>query len=860
MPEDGQNVPTPGTPARKQGRPQKDLSGQGAQREFAEVIRAEFFDRLARLDVTTAQISKELGDGFSGPSLSKYRSGERVPDRDKLLRLLAFAEEKAGQPLPDDAREHVLEKYYAALRQTNKQLHDFYRLLDEREQWTGERDKAREEQRRTRLELVECQESLSQALYRVEQLEAEAQRAEREELRRQEREEAAENETARLQEQHDKLERAVRQAQAGQQAAHKEIRRLQNLLVQQSEETARSEAGLRETNAELAAKAAQVSARVAELERTEQSLRAELEHVTATLERTKARNRDLAAQHAVVLRSRAVVGERLSQARQQRRDLEDKQAALKQREAAAMRKLTAAQRRVADAESRLVAVYRSRDALLEDPTAPAQAVTEAVEAVHAAWESYEVEISRIEEHAVVPTGGTIALDPGGPGEPAGETADERGSEVGGADHNEGERAPTPSSQPVPGARPEPETPLPEVARPEPDTGVRPASRPARLDSVDITAYALFGAFILFVFLVNTVWPQDWWPRSDDGPKDSASQDDTGDLEEEEPVAPDVEPTPKWASALPRTLYNRPVLEGTVVVTTAWHGAVYGVDASTGRRLWSAPPSDGVNEQPVVSGGLVHAYVSGELRTIDVRTGKAKWKKDDYFDSLAAGNGVLVTTFGNEVSALRQSDGKALWSTEIDGAAVGRPVLTGDKVYVSAEAGKVYALDVRSGIVGWQKTVSKESANRGPVVAGDAVIVDAGKQVFSLDSRSGKELWRQDYTLGDSDVAVTNGLLIFIATVKDGKTLTAADLKTGLRKWGDENPTDHAQPLSLSAAGDRVYVTYDSEKLCAHSIDSGTLVDCFTGVNKLPGTAATASGVYANSYNHRLYYFQKGAFG
>ncbi|MGA5559319.1 PQQ-binding-like beta-propeller repeat protein [Streptomyces lavendulocolor] len=845
MPEDGQNVPKPGTPQRKQGRPQKDLSGQGAQREFAEVIRAEFFDRLARLGVTTAQISKALGDGFSGPSLSKFRAGERVPDRDKLLRLLAFAEEKADRPLPDAVREHVLEKYYAALRETNEQLHDFYRLLDEREDLLGERDAAREKQRRARGELVECQASLGRALRRVEELEAEARQAELEELRRQEREAAAENEAVRLEERHDQLERAVRQARAGQQAAHKEIRRLQNQLVQQTQESARSEAGLRETNAELAARVAEVTGRVAELEQSEQSLRAELDQVTVTLEQAKARNRELGSQHAVVLRSRAVVGQRLSQARHQRRDLEDKQFALKQREAAAMRELTAAQRRVADAESRLVAVYRSRDALLDDPSVPAQAVTEAEETVVAAWHSYEGEISRIEQHVVVSTGGTTSLGPGGRGESAGEAVTEtaQGS-LGTAESAVPAVSPPPARQAsaasrVPDARARRRWPLQGMLTQRGKDYVRAWAG----------ALLLFGAVIWLLSLLP--WPGQ---GSDDGTKDYTFGEEDG------PEA-SAGPTPKWALALPQPLDHRPALDGTVLVASAWHGATYGVDTRTGRRLWTAPAPAGLSRQPVVSGGLAHASAFGDLQTIDIRTGKVKWKKDDLFDLVTAANGILVAPDSKEVNALRQSDGKTLWRTELDAAASGRPALTKDTVYVPVHTGEIYALNAKTGTVKWRKSIAKDDdLGRGPVVAGNTVIVYSAKQVFALDVRSGKELWRQDYVLGNSDIVVASGLLLFIAKVEGGQVVTAADLKTGLRKWGElTTTTNEAQPLTVSAFADRVYVTYDSERLCAHGIVDGGLLGCFAGINTLPGTLATASGVYTTSHNQRLYYFPKEAF-
>ncbi|MEJ8639745.1 hypothetical protein [Streptomyces sp. MS2.AVA.5] len=46
----------------------------------------------------------------------------RISDRDKLLRLLAYAEEVVGKLLPDEPREHVMEAYYGALRATDQKL------------------------------------------------------------------------------------------------------------------------------------------------------------------------------------------------------------------------------------------------------------------------------------------------------------------------------------------------------------------------------------------------------------------------------------------------------------------------------------------------------------------------------------------------------------------------------------------------------------------------------------------------------------------------------------------------------------------------------------------------------------------
>ncbi|MFJ6944111.1 PQQ-binding-like beta-propeller repeat protein [Streptomyces wuyuanensis] len=796
------------------------------------MIRAEFFDRLAGLGVTTAKISAALGEGFSGPSLSKFRSGERVPDRDKLLRLLALAEEKVGQPLPDGVREHVLEKYYAALFETNRMLHDFYRMWDERDEAVGELEEAREEHRRERAELVRCRASLQQVLHQVSVLEAEAKAAKREERLRQEREEAAEREVERLHDQRENLTREVRSARAGQQAARKEVRRLQDLLVQQTEASERSEAGLKEDNSALSAKVCEFEAKVAELQHDERVLRSRLEKTTAALEQAEARSGELVLRHAVVLRSRAEVGRRLTAARQRRRDLEDKQSALRQRQGVTMRRLTAAERRVADLEGRLVAAYRSRDALLEHPAAPGQAVAEAEETVDAAWQTYEVEISRIEDRGVVvPQEGTTGTQPPGTAETAEEPAPEPADQT--ADRDAGDTPPDPPSPP-------------RTASSGPDVRF----------SAAIFLTSLGAILCVSIFLITVTWPDDWWPPSNDGQRNDAAQDGTSG--EDGPA--DQGPVPRWSTALPHPLTERPALDGSMVVTAAWRGQVYGVDTRTGRHVWSMETSESVNDQPVASGGLAHTRTLDEVKTVDSRTGKLKWKRSGNVDWMAAAHGSLVTTSESTLTSLRQSDGDEQWSAKTTGRISGRPALTNDTVYVSAGNARLYAFDAKTGKVKWDKAVETGELGRSPLVAGTAVIVGTDEQIVAVDSTSGKELWRRDHSVvSSSDMAAADGLLIFTAKTEDGQPIVALDLKTGAQKWKYLNRTNEAQPVALSASADLVYMTYDSKRLCAHKTSDGTIADCFTNVNTMPGLTATADGVYVNSYNQRLYHFPKKEF-
>lgn len=273
---------------------------------------------------------------------------------------------------------------------------------------------------------------------------------------------------------------------------------------------------------------------------------------------------------------------------------------------------------------------------------------------------------------------------------------------------------------------------------------------------------------------------------------------------------------------------------------------------------------GRNDQPVVSDRLAHVYAhtvdTGELKTIDTRTGEVKWSTSNLLDSVVADSGSLVTALGTKVTALRPNDGKALWSAEMDAHVVGRPAFGQDTVYASARAGQVYAFDRKTGAVKWRKTVANVDGDQGPVVAGTAVIVNAGTQLVALDSRSGQTLWRRDYDLTGHSMVVTAELLIFTATVDEGEAMIALDLKTWTRQWDYLRQTGAANFYgALSASADQVYAANDAEELCAHDITDGTILECFAGINSLPGCAATADGVYATSHNQRLYYFRKDAF-
>ncbi len=137
--------------------------------------------------------------------------------------------------------------------------------------------------------------------------------------------------------------------------------------------------------------------------------------------------------------------------------------------------------------------------------------------------------------------------------------------------------------------------------------------------------------------------------------------------------------------------------------------LWAFNATTGEMLWSAPMGGNVDDDPVVSGGLVYAsaivdsITHGPLSAFNASTGKLVWTArvgNGYGEAIA--NGVIYYSSGAEhaVIALDASTGARLWSRSTRDAATSRPTIANGLVYVGAGDGNVYALDSVTGHRRW----------------------------------------------------------------------------------------------------------------------------------------------------------------
>jgi len=131
------------------------------------------------------------------------------------------------------------------------------------------------------------------------------------------------------------------------------------------------------------------------------------------------------------------------------------------------------------------------------------------------------------------------------------------------------------------------------------------------------------------------------------------------------------------------------------------GALWCLDAATGRRLWEAKAAAGVLGTPALMNGAV------------------------YFGSR-----------DHSCRAVAQRDGKPLWQTDAGGPIVASPIAAGGKVYVLTVEGRLACLDGSTGRERWHLDLDVPDADAfsSPMLAGGRLYVAAGGKVLCLGDR------------------------------------------------------------------------------------------------------------------------------
>jgi outer membrane protein assembly factor BamB len=207
----------------------------------------------------------------------------------------------------------------------------------------------------------------------------------------------------------------------------------------------------------------------------------------------------------------------------------------------------------------------------------------------------------------------------------------------------------------------------------------------------------------------------------------------------------------------------PAVSGSLLVVGTLDGHVYGMDATTGKQLWSAEVDNEVISPPAIDAGTVYVRTnSGYVYAFDANTGERKWLNDQANMPLLSlrGNGPLlaahgVVMFGTDdgnVESLRSDTGAVQWKLPV-AKGLGRSdiqklndaddalQLDGSTLYATAYHGELAAIDAAQGQLLWNRPFSSYV---GVGVSDDTLVgVDDDSLVWAFSKNSGGDLWKQD---------------------------------------------------------------------------------------------------------------------
>ncbi|TCZ87100.1 outer membrane protein assembly factor BamB [Lysobacter sp. N42] len=281
-------------------------------------------------------------------------------------------------------------------------------------------------------------------------------------------------------------------------------------------------------------------------------------------------------------------------------------------------------------------------------------------------------------------------------------------------------------------------------------------------------------------------------------------------------------------------------------------------------LWSAKVGNGdagvgIGQAPVVEGGHVYtATVSGDVRALDLQTGRVAWAYEAgtrLGGGPGVGDGLLVVGgLEGDVIALDAATGTEKWRAKVGNEVIAAPAVGQGRVFVRSNDGRVTAFDAATGERRWFRNHDMPSltvrGNDAPALGPGVVFVgndDGSVAMLAIDD--GRPLWavpvaqpegRTEFDrMADVDgTPVLDGSAVFATSYK--RRTVAIDGPNGRPVWVAE----HGGAGRPAVASDRIVVAEPDGGVFGLDKQSGAALWRQPGLARRGVTGAAIVGEHA----------------
>ncbi len=226
-------------------------------------------------------------------------------------------------------------------------------------------------------------------------------------------------------------------------------------------------------------------------------------------------------------------------------------------------------------------------------------------------------------------------------------------------------------------------------------------------------------------------------------------------------------------------------------------AIFALRPRDGKLLWTYSFRAGMTSPLAFDNGLLFVSATtsdgssshSDLYAIHTGDGSLAWLAsygDTISQPLLVNHQIVVaasTTTGQDLRAIREQDGAALWSTPLAGATPPVSLISIDGMLYTSGSSAISAYDGASGALRWTQTTLGEIMSALIADAG-ALIFTTSQNVFAFDGISGALRWSAVRGGRPTVLAATSAAVYAMTQAADGQsgTLFTLDAATGRLLW------------------------------------------------------------------------------
>lgn len=205
------------------------------------------------------------------------------------------------------------------------------------------------------------------------------------------------------------------------------------------------------------------------------------------------------------------------------------------------------------------------------------------------------------------------------------------------------------------------------------------------------------------------------------------------------------------------------------------GKLIALRSIDGGYIWSFRTRGAIRTRPyVLDDSIFFGSADGCVYRVDVKTGKAVWKKPYCTDNPIHGDvivdydRVLFSVSINKVYAISVKDGELIWEYHrekpefMSAEGCSSPVPSNGSVYVGFSDGVLASLDINNGRPIWTSILAKgknTDIDATPVVDGDKIYTGSfGEGPVAISANDGSVIWRARF-FGVSTPLLADGLVV-----------------------------------------------------------------------------------------------------